>query len=84
MPLNDALLFRNKGNEIHFIPPPPQRLRDTNGCDMVTRTCVCLFQQPVTQTQTLRQKKTHEVSTQWPLTLYMVVNPYGNLCLSQL
>ena len=29
-------------------PPPKKRLMDTNGCDMATRTSVCLNQQPVT------------------------------------
>ena len=29
-------------------PPPKKRLKDTNGCDMATRTSVCLYQQPVT------------------------------------
>ena len=46
MSLNDAFLFQNKENE--YFLDPPKRLRDTNGCDMATRTSVCLYQQPVT------------------------------------
>ena len=29
-------------------PPPPKRLKDTNGRDMSTHTSVCLYNQPVT------------------------------------
>ena len=34
----------------YFLDPPPKkkRLKETNGCDMSTRTRVCLYNQPVT------------------------------------
>ena len=97
-------LFRNKENEKLF--GPPINAQGTNGRDLATRTCVCLYQQPVTWIFTRSilsdsvirsktsypfienyyliiivfshphfniddifiQKKTHEVSTQMPLT----------------
>ena len=41
--------FYFKENQILFgPPPPPTRLKDTNGRDMSTRTSVCLYNQPVT------------------------------------
>ena len=42
--------YRNKDNKILLGPPPPhqKRRRDTKGRDVATRTCVCLYQQPVT------------------------------------
>ena len=46
--LNESLLVQNKENKLLFGPPPPQRLKDTNGRNMSTHTSVCLYQQPVT------------------------------------
>ena len=49
--LYDGFFYsETKKNTILFGPPPSQQKRrgDTNGHDMATRTCVCLYQQPVT------------------------------------
>ena len=48
------MLYYSKTRKIKYFldppppPPPPQRLKDTKGRDMATRTSVCLYQQPVT------------------------------------
>ena len=45
------ILFYSETKKIKYFldPPPPQkRRRDANGRDMATRTCVCLYQQPMT------------------------------------
>ena len=55
----------------YFLDPPPQkkRLKDTNGRDMATRTCVCVYKQPMTWTFT------------WPrLSDLAQSNPFINNC----
>ena len=43
------MLCHSKTKKIkYFGPPPKKRFNDTNGCDMSTRTSVCLYNQPVT------------------------------------
>ena len=43
------LCYFKTGKIKYFLdPPPPKRLKDTNGRNMATRTSVCLNQQPVT------------------------------------
>ena len=45
------MLCYYKTREIKYFltpPPPKKRLKDTNGCDMSTRTSVFLYNQPVT------------------------------------
>ena len=42
------LIYSKTENKILFGPPPKKRRRDTKGCDMATRICVSLYQQPVT------------------------------------
>ena len=41
------LIYSKTRNIKYFLdPPPPQRLRDTNGRDMATRKSVCLYPTP--------------------------------------
>ena len=44
------MLCYSKTRKIKYFldPPPPERLKDTNGRDMSTRTSVFLYNQPVT------------------------------------
>ena len=43
------LCYSNTTKIKYFLDPPPKkRLKDTNGCDMSTRTSVFLYNQPVT------------------------------------
>ena len=43
------MLYYSKTRKIkYFLDPPPQRLKDTNGRDMSSRTSVFLYNQPVT------------------------------------
>ena len=42
------MLLYSKIRKIKYFWDPPKRLKDTNGCDMATRTSVCLLQLPVT------------------------------------
>ena len=45
------MLCYSKTRKIKYFldpPPPKKRLKDTNDCDMSTRTSVCLYHQTVT------------------------------------
>ena len=45
--LSDAFLY-SKTKKMKYDPPPKKRHSDTNGRDMATITCVCLYKQRVT------------------------------------
>ena len=48
IPLNNAFLSQNKENKILFGPPPPKKKgAGKPSHDMAPRTCVCLYQQPL-------------------------------------